>query len=87
MAIIIGGIEILGLLCDHLYLQRFFRGKVAALNANLGVLGYGISAVFVVGWVVAIAFYKLHRITVRDEFPLSSISGINSEHRIQCARR
>jgi nickel/cobalt transporter (NiCoT) family protein len=75
MAVVVGGIEVLGLLCDQFHLQGAFWGRVSAVNANLGVLGYGIIAVFVLGWVLSIAFYKVRGLDSTEEVPLSSISG------------
>lgn len=75
MAVIVGGIEVLGLLCDQFQLRGAFWGRVATLNANLGILGYGIIAVFVIGWVASITFYKLRRFEGSEELPMSSVSG------------
>ena len=74
-AVVVGGIEVLGLLCDQFHLQGSFWGRVAAVSANLGVLGYGVIAVFVAGWILSIVFYKLKHLDDTEEPPLSSVCG------------
>ena len=57
-ALVIGGIEALGLLADKLALEGPFWLGVAALRDNFGLLGYGIVAFFVVSWLVSHVVYK-----------------------------
>ena len=59
VALLIGGIETLGLLGSELNLQGWFWDRIGALNNNFGLLGYGIIGVFVVAWLVSIAVYRL----------------------------
>lgn len=61
VAILIGGIETLGLLQDKLALTGVFWDQVASLNDNFGLLGYGIIALFLMGWLVSVLIYKLRR--------------------------
>jgi len=59
VAIIIGSIEILGLLVDRFSLSGPVWDFVAALNDNFGILGYLIIAIFAASWIASIAAYKL----------------------------
>jgi high-affinity nickel-transport protein len=61
VAVLIGGIEALGLLADRLNLQGPFWLFIDDLNANFGTLGYLIIAIFVASWLVSLAIYRLGR--------------------------
>jgi high-affinity nickel-transport protein len=61
VALIVGGIEALGLLGGQLHLQGIFWGFIVRLNSNFGVLGYCIIGIFALSWVVSIAIYKFRR--------------------------
>lgn len=58
VAVAIGGIEGLGLIGDKLALQGRFWEWVAAAGDHLGLIGYGIVALFVASWVVSWAIYR-----------------------------
>ena len=57
-ALVIGGIEALGLIADKLALDGPFWGFIAALRDNFGFLGYGIVVFFVASWLVSYLVYK-----------------------------
>jgi high-affinity nickel-transport protein len=59
VALVIGGIEALGLLVDRFGLTGAFWNAIADLNGNFGVLGYGIVALFVACWGLSIIIYRL----------------------------
>jgi high-affinity nickel-transport protein len=61
VALIVGGVEALGLIGDRLNLDGTFWSGVGALNDNFGSLGYVIIAVFVLSWVVSALVYRLKR--------------------------
>ncbi|HEX4067016.1 MAG TPA: HoxN/HupN/NixA family nickel/cobalt transporter [Acidobacteriaceae bacterium] len=61
VALVIGGIEALGLLGGQMHLQGSFWALIGRLNDNFGVLGYCIIAIFALAWIVSIAIYKLRR--------------------------
>jgi high-affinity nickel-transport protein len=63
VAIIIGGIETLGLLQGEYNLSGWFWNKVALLNDDsvFGLLGYGIIGTFIAAWIISIAVYKFNR--------------------------
>jgi high-affinity nickel-transport protein len=57
-ALVIGGIEALGLIGDKLGLEGPFWRFVAALGGNFGLVGYSIVAFFIVSWIASYFFYK-----------------------------
>ena len=59
VALIVGGIEALGLIAGQLALEGGFWSVVGTLNESFGTLGYLIIAVFAVSWVVSVAIYRL----------------------------
>jgi high-affinity nickel-transport protein len=61
VALVVGGIEALGLFGEHFHLRGQFWDAVAKLNNNFGALGYFIVALFLLSWLVSIAFYKWRR--------------------------
>jgi high-affinity nickel-transport protein len=61
VAVLIGGIETLGLLADRLNLEGPFWGYIGALNDHFGSLGYLIIAIFIASWLVSIALYRVGR--------------------------
>jgi nickel/cobalt transporter (NiCoT) family protein len=61
VALVVGGIEALGLLANHLHLKGQFWDAILRLNENFGTLGFFIVGLFVVSWIVSIAVYKWRR--------------------------
>jgi high-affinity nickel-transport protein len=61
VALIVGGIEALGLVQDRFNLSGPFWNPVAALNNHFGMLGYVIISVFMLSWIVSVTFYRLKR--------------------------
>jgi nickel/cobalt transporter (NiCoT) family protein len=61
MALIIGGIEALGLIADKLSLEGPFWAFVQALNENFGSLGYLIIAIFAASWLVSFVIYRIKK--------------------------
>jgi high-affinity nickel-transport protein len=61
VAVIVGGIEALGLIADRLSLEGTFWGMIGALNENFGSLGYVIIAVFAISWFLSVVVYRLKR--------------------------
>ena len=60
-AVIVGGIEALGLIADRLSLEGGFWRAVGALNDNFGSLGFLIIGVFVASWAVSALIYRWRR--------------------------
>ena len=65
VALVVGGIETLGLIGSQLQLHSTFWNAISGLNENFGALGYGIVALFVVSWGVSFLVYRLKGYDVR----------------------
>jgi nickel/cobalt transporter (NiCoT) family protein len=61
VAMMIGGVEALGLIGNKLGLDGGFWTFIDALNENFGVLGYLIIGIFLVCWLASVAIYRLKR--------------------------
>jgi high-affinity nickel-transport protein len=61
VALVVGGIEALGLLADQLHLGGSFFAAILRLNSSFGTLGYLIVGLFALSWIVSIAIYKWRR--------------------------
>ncbi len=57
-ALVIGGIEALGMIGDKFGFEGSFWTFVGALNDNFGALGYAMVAFFVLSWLVSFVIYK-----------------------------
>lgn len=60
VALIVGGIEAVGLLKDRLNLTGGVWDFVGSLNDNFGTLGFVIIGVFVLSWVGSVIFYRVN---------------------------
>lgn len=69
VAVVVGGIEALGLLVGRFHLKGTFWNAVSRLNENFGTLGYFIVGLFFFSWVASVAFYKWRRF---DELELGT---------------
>ena len=58
VAVLIGGIETLGLIGDAFNLEGPFWQAIGSLNDNFGVLGYVIIGVFALSWLVSVLIYR-----------------------------
>jgi high-affinity nickel-transport protein len=58
IALLIGGIEALGLLAAKLDLDGAFWTSIKGLNEDLGSFGFLVIALFVVSWIVSILLYR-----------------------------
>ncbi|MBN9509807.1 MAG: HoxN/HupN/NixA family nickel/cobalt transporter [Alphaproteobacteria bacterium] len=58
VAVVVGGIEALGLAGDKLGLTGPFWDGIGALNDNFGTIGYLIIALFVLSWLLAAVIYR-----------------------------
>jgi nickel/cobalt transporter (NiCoT) family protein len=59
VALVIGGIEVLGLIADRFGFEQGPWRIVTEVNMNFATLGYAIVAVFVVGWMGSMLLYRL----------------------------
>jgi high-affinity nickel-transport protein len=60
-ALLVGGLEALGLLGRRFALHGSFWDGIAVLNGNFGMIGYLIAGVFAVSWGVSSLVYRLKR--------------------------
>jgi high-affinity nickel-transport protein len=67
VALVIGGVETLGLLAGHLGLEGTLWGWISGLSNNFGVLGYAIVALFAASWIVSLVIYHANGFARRDE--------------------
>ncbi|HTT05768.1 MAG TPA: HoxN/HupN/NixA family nickel/cobalt transporter [Steroidobacteraceae bacterium] len=58
VAVLIGGIEALGLLQERLHLIGPFWNLIARLNGNFNSLGFMIIGLFVAAWVISVIIYR-----------------------------
>lgn len=68
VALVVGGVEALGLVPA----RGAFWDAMHAVNANLGLVGYGIIALFVAIWVVSAAVYKWRRMEAMEPDQIES---------------
>jgi high-affinity nickel-transport protein len=61
VALLVGGLEALGLIAARLNARGPFWEAVAALNGNFGMIGYLIIGVFVVSWAISASVYRIKR--------------------------
>lgn len=61
VAVLIGGIETLGLIGDRLKLAGPFWESIGMLNGNFGLLGYMVIGVFALSWLLSMAIYRFKR--------------------------
>jgi high-affinity nickel-transport protein len=61
VALLVGGLEALGLVASKFNFRGGFWDLVVALNSSFGVLGYVIIGIFALSWAVSAAIYRLRR--------------------------
>ena len=61
VALVVGGVETLGLLAGQFQLHGVFWNAISDLNGNFGALGYGIVGLFIVSWGVSFLVYHFKR--------------------------
>ncbi len=59
VALIVGGIEVLGLIARSLQPTGWFWGTVGGLNGDFGTLGFLIIGIFIASWTISVAIYRL----------------------------
>ncbi len=72
VALVIGGVETLGLIGDQFHLEGTFWQGVGIVNENFGLLGYGIIGIFIIAWA---ASYGLYRLKGYDELDVQIKAG------------
>jgi high-affinity nickel-transport protein len=74
VALLVGGIEALGLIGDKFGMSGRFWDLIGSLNDNFGALGYLIIGIFVLCWGVSSMFYKAKGY---DKIVVSSSTPVN----------
>jgi high-affinity nickel-transport protein len=72
VALVVGGIEALGLIGDSFALKGWLWEKLDNLNEKFGTIGYLIIGIFVLGWFVS---FLVYRAKGYDEVELSARQG------------
>ncbi|WP_298252317.1 HoxN/HupN/NixA family nickel/cobalt transporter [Bradyrhizobium sp.] len=67
VALLIGGLEVLGLLASRLGLEGRFWNLIDQVNESFGVLGYLIVGVFAACWVISVLIYKIQNLDQIEE--------------------
>jgi len=62
VAVLIGGIEVLGLIGDQLGLGGWFWDGIGTLNDNFNGIGFVIVGVFIFAWIGSVVFYRYARL-------------------------
>lgn len=61
VALLVGGIEVLGLIRDEFKIRGFVWDLIGTLNDHFGMVGFGIIAIFALSWVVSYMIYRGNR--------------------------
>jgi high-affinity nickel-transport protein len=72
VAVLIGGIEGLGLIGDQLGLSGWFWNGISTLNDNFNGLGFAIIAVFIFAWISSVVLYRYMGL---DELDVAQTKG------------
>ncbi|MEJ1974975.1 MAG: HoxN/HupN/NixA family nickel/cobalt transporter [Acetobacteraceae bacterium] len=72
VAILIGGIEALGLLGDQFGLSGWFWDAIGALNDNFSSLGFIIIGIFIAAWIGSVVIYRYKGFDELDAGPARS---------------
>ena len=67
VALVVGGIEALGLIGSQFKLSGLFWSAIDRLNADLGIIGFFIIGVFVLSWAAAAIIYRLKKYDQLDD--------------------
>jgi high-affinity nickel-transport protein len=69
VAVLIGGIEGLGLIGDEFGLTGTFWEGIGTLNDNFNALGFAIIAIFILAWAVSVIVYRYTSLETPDPAP------------------
>ena len=72
VALLVGGIETLGLLQSEFNLNGGFWNSIGAMNNHFGTVGYTIIGIFAVSWLVSLFVYRFSRL---DELQVNTQAG------------
>ena len=60
VALVIGGVEALGLIQSEYSLSGWFWDAISSMNDNFGTIGYIIIGIFILSWLASMLIYKLN---------------------------
>ena len=69
VALLVGGVEVLGLIGGQFEMHGAVWDMIGSLNDNFGVIGFAIIGVFVLSWAASIIIYRMNRY---DEIEVST---------------
>ena len=72
VAVLVGGIEALGLLGDQFGLEGAFWNGIGALNDNMNTSGFAIIGLFIAAWIGSVVFYRYKGL---DDLEVRSAEG------------
>jgi high-affinity nickel-transport protein len=72
VALLIGGIEGLGLIVDKVGLEGGFWDLIAAMNGNFNNLGFAIIGVFILAWIISFVIYRIRKL---DDFEVVRVEA------------
>ncbi len=58
VAVVVGGIEALGLVAEHIHATGSFWRAIGVLNGSFGALGYMVVGLFLLSWAVSVAVWR-----------------------------
>jgi high-affinity nickel-transport protein len=61
VALVIGGIEAIGLIGDEFGLKGFFWEAIGSLNDHFNTIGFVIIGVFMASWATSLIIYKMNK--------------------------
>lgn len=76
IAVLVGVVELLGLMAGKLSLDRFFGGQIGSLIENSSVLGFVIVGIFMVSWAIHVAVCR-----AVETRPLREINDLSADLR------
>jgi high-affinity nickel-transport protein len=74
VAVVVSSLEILGLAVEKWHLSGAFWDVISDINEDFGLIGYFIIGLFIVSWLLSLAFYKWRRYDELDIAPASGAS-------------
>jgi nickel/cobalt transporter (NiCoT) family protein len=69
VAVLVGGIEGLGLIGDQLGLEGWFWNGIGVLNDDFNGLGFAIVGVFILAWIASLLIYRYARLDALEVVP------------------
>jgi nickel/cobalt transporter (NiCoT) family protein len=72
VALVVGGIEVLGLLKDQLHLNGGAWDFIDSLNDNFGTLGFAIIGLFILSWIASVIIYRVKGFDRLETTPITT---------------